>query len=118
MGKKKLARIEPKQQTGTTGGNGGSPPSRDLGPVVALSPEASGAVKEALMHVEQIQRQLGALIEEFEGRRAFLLRRLAEARQTYVDLVQKEATSLGLIGPDSKDRWQFNPERGEFVRQA
>lgn len=116
MARRRVAKAE------QNGGNGnGSAAVTDIGQgtasVVPLPSAPLAEVRNVLGRLAELHRQLGALTEDFEARRAALLRAIAEGRREYVELVRKQATDLGLIGTDSQSAWTFNPDKGEFVRQ-
>lgn len=91
----------------------------EIGAVVLVPDPVFGGLSPTLARINDTQRQLGALTEDYEMRRVQILRSLVEQRQAYSEAVKKTGIDLGLnLGPKSNENWMFDPVRRAFTRQA
>lgn len=122
MGSKSKKRLHsvPQPPPAEGGGNGHSHPvSYAVGAIVPVPETVLGAVSPTLEAINDLQRQIGALQEDYEGRYGMLMRALMEKRQAYGEQVKQAGIEMGLnLGPDSKESWMFDPKQKVFARQA
>ena len=91
----------------------------EVGMVLPVPAEALAEVAPAIAHINDLHRQLGVAMAEYEARRGLLLRTLAEQQQGYGEQVKRLGIGMGLrLGPDSNEKWLFNPEQKTFTRQV
>lgn len=121
MGNKSKTRkhLHPVQTPVQTPGNGHEHPSYDVGAVVPVPTAAFDKLAPGLGRITDLQRQLGAMTEDFEMKRTMILRALMEQRQAYSDQVKQTGIEMGLnLGPESSERWMFDPAKKVFARQG
>jgi hypothetical protein len=101
-------------------GNGAKTPEPfDIGTQVALPEEDAATLESAENQIASLQMQLGALLCDFEAKKALCVKKIEEAQKEYHILI----TGIGrkhdiTLGPGSGQDWRFMPDKKTYERVA
>lgn len=81
---------------------------------VTLTPEAAVEVKTAELNVMQQQTQLGAIVEDFEARKAAAIAALSEARRQYFTLIEVKGKEAGAALGEGA--WNYDASNATYTK--